>query len=85
MKRFASHYLLVPDLGFLKQYVVELEGTTVVRYFPLTEEIESVEWRPGVIELKKEKAENSFSAFLLYPFNFKTMQSVAETQRIQLL
>ena len=51
MKRFASHYLYVPDTGFLKQYVIEVEEEYVVNFFPLTEEIESVEWMPGVIEL----------------------------------
>ncbi|MBP6065128.1 hypothetical protein [Bacteroides sp.] len=84
MKRFASHYLFVPESGFLKQYVVELEEERVVRFFPLTEEIESVEWMPGVIVLSKEKAEDLFSAFILYPFDFTTMQPVAETQRKQL-
>ncbi len=84
MKRFASHYLFVPESGFLKQYVVELEGERVVRFFPLTEEMESVEWMPGVIVLSKEKAEDLFSAFILYPFDFTTMQPVAETQRKQL-
>ena len=84
MKRIASHYLFVPESGFLKQYVVELEEERVVRFFPLTEEIESVEWMPGVIVLSKEKAEDLFSAFILYPFDFTTMQPVAETQRKQL-
>ena len=51
MKRFASHYLYVPDTGFLKQHVIEVKEEYVVNFFPLTEEIESVEWMPGVIEL----------------------------------
>ena len=52
MKRFASHYLFMPDVGFIKQQVVEITDEGVVRdTFPLTEEIESVEWRPGVIVL----------------------------------
>ena len=55
MKRFASHYLYVPDTGFLKQHVIEVEEEYVVNFFPLTEEIESVEWMPGVIELVPEK------------------------------
>ena len=50
MKRFASHYLLIPAVGFMKQQVVEITGEGIVRdVFPLTEEIESVEWMPGVI------------------------------------
>ena len=52
MKRFASHYLFMPDVGFIKQQVVEITDEGVVRdTFPLTEEIESVKWMPGVIVL----------------------------------
>ena len=55
MKRFASHYLLIPAVGFMKQQVVEITGEGIVRdVFPLTEEIESVEWMPGVIALLSE-------------------------------
>lgn len=79
MKRFASHYLYAPDTGFLKQQVVEMEGEYVVRFFPLTEEIESVEWLPGVIELTQVK--DKFCAYLLFPFDFTMMQPVAETRR----
>lgn len=55
MKRYASHYLYIPGIGFLKQYVVELNEGWVVNLFPLTEEIESVEWMPGVIVLSTEQ------------------------------
>ena len=52
MKCFASHYLLIPAVGYMKQQVVEITDEGVVRgVFPLTEEIESVEWMPGVIVL----------------------------------
>lgn len=52
MKRFASHYLLLPDVGYVKQQVVEItDGGAVQRLFALTEEVESVEWMPGVIVL----------------------------------
>lgn len=52
MKRFASHYLLIPDIGFIKQQVVEINDEGIAQsIFPLTEEIESVEWMPGVIVL----------------------------------
>ena len=51
MKRFASHYLYVPTYGYFKQYVVEMEEGLVSRLFPLTEEVESAEWLPGVIAL----------------------------------
>ena len=40
MKRFASHYLLIPAVGYMKQQVVEITDEGVVRgVFPLTEEI----------------------------------------------
>ena len=51
MKRFAAHYLFLPGIGFIKQHVVEVEGGSAQVVFPLTEEIESVEWLPGVIAL----------------------------------
>jgi len=52
MKRFASHYVYTPSLGFLKQHVVEIndEGHVVALY-RLEEEIESIIWTPGVISL----------------------------------
>ncbi len=56
MKCFASHYLLIPAVGYMKQQVVEITDEGVVRgVFPLTEEIESVEWMPGVIVLLSER------------------------------
>lgn len=51
MKRFASHFLFLPAYGYLKHYAVETEEGSVVRIFPLTEEIENVEWLPGAIVL----------------------------------
>ena len=125
MKRFASHYLFMPDVGFIKQQVVEITDEGVVRdTFPLTEEIESVEWMPGVIvllpadqleEIKntgmilknipvfqinlpsasvsnqssqcflkvfEESLQKSKTLYpcLFYPFDFISMQPVAETQ-----
>jgi hypothetical protein len=52
MRRFASHYVYTSSLGFLKQYVVEIndEGYVAALY-PLEEEIESIIWTPGVIRL----------------------------------
>ena len=42
MKRFASHYLLIPDVGFVKQQVVEISDEGVAQnIFPLTEEIKN--------------------------------------------
>ena len=59
MKRFAAHYIFFAPLGFLKHSGVELSNEgSVKRIFPLTDEIESVEWRPGVIVLlTSEEAE----------------------------
>lgn len=55
MKRYASHFLFLPEYGFLKQYVIETEEGCVVHAFPLTEEIENVEWLPGAIVLLTPK------------------------------
>lgn len=55
MKRFAAHYLFLPNAGFMKQHVVEITAEGAVRsIFPLKEEVESVEWFPGVIVLLPE-------------------------------
>ena len=52
MKRFAAHYLLLTEVGFIRQQVVEIaDDGRVCHIFPLTEEIESVEWMPGLIAL----------------------------------
>lgn len=68
MKRFASHYLFLPDTGFIKQQVVEVtDDGTVQNVFPLTEEVESVEWMPGVIVLISScPSERSEESILLY-------------------
>lgn len=55
MKRYASHFLFLPGYGYLKQYVIETEEGCVTRAFPLTEEIENVEWLPGAIVLLTTK------------------------------
>jgi len=56
MKRFASHYIWLPDRGYFKQYAVEIDCSGIaVRLFPLTEEIESAEWLPGVIALLSDE------------------------------
>jgi hypothetical protein len=52
MKRFAAHYIYLPTLGFFRQHVVEIATDgTITRIFPLTEELSSTEWHPGVIAL----------------------------------
>lgn len=55
MKRYAAHYMWSENSGFQKQQVVEMKGEEVYRIFPLSEEIESVEWFPGVIVLTTKK------------------------------
>ncbi len=107
MKRYASHFLLLPGYGYLKQSVVEMEGNRVTRIFLLSEEIENTEWLPGIIILlnkdignnvtlcesyfrkpyilssipeRVEKQLSSLIPYLLFPFDFTTMQPVAETQ-----
>lgn len=55
MKRYASHFLFLSGYGYYKQYVIETEEGCVVRMFPLTEEIENVEWLPGAIILLSEE------------------------------
>ena len=69
MKRFAAHYVWSVKTGFKKQQVVEVEGEEVSRIFPLTEEIESVEWLPGVIVLTsgKDLAIETLKQVLLHP------------------
>ena len=74
MKCFASHYLLIPAVGYMKQQVVEITDEGVVRgVFPLTEEIESVEWMPGVIVLLSEsQMEEIKNTGILLPCSLST-------------
>lgn len=55
MKRLAAHYLWSPQTGLLKQSVVEVSEGYATSIFPLTGEIESVEWYPGIIVLWPDK------------------------------
>ncbi len=55
MKRYASHYLLWPGVGYLKQFAVEVQDGYAVRVYPCMQERESVEWHPGVLLLATEK------------------------------
>ena len=52
MNRYAAHYLQTPAGTFLRQQVVEVVDGYVLRYFPLTTEVEDVVWMPGVIVLE---------------------------------
>lgn len=57
MRRYAAHFIFFPGHGYLKQCVVEVVEGRAVSVYPLLEEIESVEWFPGVIALLSEKME----------------------------
>lgn len=81
MKRYAAHYVYLPEQGYLKQHVVELEHGVVVNVFPLVEEMENVEWCPGAIILSAEGEAGQYTASLYYPFDFIAMQPVSGTQR----
>ncbi len=75
MKRFAAHYLLLPDVGFIRQQVVEIADEGYARdIFPLTEEIESVEWMPGLIALLPDNEIKNTEMFEknipVFQFNF---------------
>ena len=84
MKRFSSHYIITTNLEYLKQHVIELNDSgEVINIFPLTEELESIEWLPGAIELKN--IDNRIIAFHYFPYNFTLMKPVDETLRRQLL
>lgn len=82
-RRFASHYVYSPALGYLRQYAVEIgaEGY-VTRIFPLEEETASVSWLPGVIVCEGVYPQQK--AVRLYPFDFTKMQPAGETRRIPL-
>lgn len=84
-KRYASHYVFLPEAGYLRQHVVEVEDGYVVRVFPLEGETEDVEWLPGVISLFPEGSGGGLVPCWLYPFDFKAMQPVAGTRRRRLL
>lgn len=57
VRYFASHFIFLPEYGYFKQYVVGIEEGEVISAFPLTEEMEGVEWFPGVIAILDKKAD----------------------------
>lgn len=69
MKRFAAHFIFLPGHGYLKQHVVEVVEGQAISVFPLTEEIESAEWLPGVIALlsENETTEGCYAEFKRHP------------------
>lgn len=83
MKRYASHFVILPEQDYLKQHVVELENGYVVNVFPLTEELEDIEWLPGAIYLAQ--TEGGLTATYVPDFDITTMQPAAGTRRKQLL
>lgn len=83
MKRYAAHFLFLPGYGYLKQYAIEVKDGRVARMFFLSEEVENVEWLPGVIMLVGHP-DSSWIPYLLYPFDFTTMRPVSGTRHRQL-
>ena len=79
MKRYASHFIFIPGYGYLKQYVVEVDKGCAVSVFPLTEEIEGVEWFPGVIALFTEKADVSAKFHDVFQKQKEILNEVPET------
>lgn len=66
MKKFASHYLYIPNHGYLKMHGIEVSHGRVERIFPVTGESENTVWLPGVIALEGEGTEAR-------PFNIPTI------------
>ena len=55
VRRVASTYLKIGD-KILKNYVVEIDGSKVVDYYPLEGEPPMTEWLGGTIEIIDGKA-----------------------------
>lgn len=52
MKRFLSHYLYIPQMGFVKRCVVEVNNNGIVSSFtPFEGESAGVVWMQGVLAL----------------------------------
>ncbi len=63
MKRlFAANRIITPDLGELKPGVVELEGSSVSRFYQLNGEQPFTEWIGGTISVEK-MADGSMQAY----------------------
>lgn len=77
MKRYASHYLYLPGHGFLWHYVVQMHENRVEALFPMSDEIESTEWQPGVIVLVS--SETAISAL---SFDSKKILSEVPTEMV---
>lgn len=55
IKHYVSHFIFFHNYGFLKQHVIKVNDGYVTAISPLTEEMESVEWKSGVIALLTEE------------------------------
>ena len=90
MKRYASHFLFLPEYGYLKQHVIEMEEEHVFSISPLTEESEESDFFDksddtlSAVPQSIEKELPFLIPYLFYPFDFTTMRPVAETRRRQL-
>ena len=73
--------LLVPWVA--RQQIVEVEQGVAVCHYPLTEELENVEWVPGVITLEPD-GQGRLCPVWMYPYDFTNQRTVAETQRRRL-
>ena len=83
MKRFAAHYLFLPEGRFLKQHGVEVTvDGAVSKVFSLTEEIEDVEWHPGVIALLPTK-EIERSTIYVSIFEINAMNSNNQCEELK--
>lgn len=51
MKRVAAHALYLPDVGYLRRMVVELDQGIALRLYPLQDELEDTLWLPGLLIL----------------------------------
>lgn len=75
MKRFAAHYLFLSSVGFIKQQVVEVTEEGYVKdVFSFSEEIESVEWLPGVIALLSVDEMNTIKNIGMFETNIPMFQ-----------
>lgn len=84
-RRIASHCLFLPGHGYLRMHALEMEDGYVHRIYPLKEEVEDMEWMPGVIALFPDGEHGEWRAYLYSPFDLISMQPVAGTRRRLLL
>ena len=62
MNRYAAHYVLWPGTAFFKQCAVAVENGRVRHVFGVSQELESIEWHPGVIVLMAGKEDGLLGA-----------------------